>query len=87
MAFLRYTLNYLLYIVEICIIIEALLSWVPGGIGRNTFTMVLEKITEPFLYLGRRIQYALIPNSPIDFSPIVGFFIIRILRSLIAIIL
>lgn len=87
MAFLKYTLNCLLYIVEICIIIEALLSWLPGRIGRNTFTMALEKITEPFLYIGRRLQYAILPNSPIDFSPIVGFLIIRVLRNLIVIIL
>lgn len=73
----------ILRIVEIAIIIEVLLSWLPGGIPNNKFTVILSQITEPFLSIGRKIQGAIAPNLPLDFSPIIGFIIIDLLRVII----
>ncbi|AWZ48238.1 YggT family protein [Hathewaya limosa] len=71
----------LLYIIEVSIIIDALLSWVP--MNENKFTFIIREIASPFLYLGRKLQDRILPNSPIDFSPIVGLFTIGIIRMLI----
>lgn len=71
----------LLYILELCIIIDVLLSWIP--ISENKFTDMIHKISAPFLKPGRKLQYKYISNSPIDFSPILAFVIIRLIRQIL----
>lgn len=70
-----------LYIVEICVLIDVVLSWIP--INENAFTDLIHKISAPFLEPGRKIQDRLIPNTPVDLSPILALVIIRIIRSIL----
>ena len=75
--------NWLFYIMYGLLLIRVVLSWMPmfagGGLGSFIFAF-----TEPFLSPVRR----LIDRSPLggpgmmlDFSPIVSFFLLRLLHS------
>lgn len=84
---LEYTLNIVFRIIEISIIIEALLSWVPGVRPNNYYTDILGKITDPFLKVGRKFLGVILPNSSIDLSPIIVLIAIDILRVIARILL
>ncbi|WP_035290101.1 YggT family protein [Clostridium sp. KNHs214] len=72
----------LLTFLEYAIFIDVILSWVSAG-RENEFTRIVHIITEPLLRPGRELQQRLIPGLMIDFSPIIAFFIIGILRRMI----
>lgn len=82
-------MNYILYkifsllfvIMEYAIFAEIILSFVMRGV-ENKFTYFLHSITEPLLAPGRKIQEKIMPGLMIDFSPIIAFFIISILRKI-----
>lgn len=77
--------NLLFNLLEFFILIDVVLSWVYRG--RNNITDIIHIFTEPFLRPGRKIQDRFIPNTPLDFSPIIAIFIIWILRNVINVIL
>jgi YggT family protein len=66
-----------------------ILSWVPQG-SYNNFTRILRGFagtlhvfTEPFLAPARKLQWKLFSQLPVDLSPIIALFFIRIIRNLI----
>lgn len=71
---------------EGAIILDVILSWIMPG-RNNAFLDFLHIFTEPLMRPGRKIQEKLIPGLMIDFSPILAFFIIDMLREIIFIIL
>lgn len=82
MNYILYRIFSLLFVVmEYAIFAEILLSFVMRGV-ENKFTYFLHSITEPLLAPGRKIQEKIMPGLMIDFSPIVAFFIIAILRKI-----
>lgn len=74
--------NILFEVIEFSICIDALLSWIPMA-NNSIFSDVLHTITEPFLKPGRKIQEMIMPGLMIDFSPIIAFLIIGILRRIV----
>ncbi|MCM0650406.1 YggT family protein [Clostridium swellfunianum] len=83
---LRYALNLLFRFLEYAILIDVILSWVYRGRG-NMFIDILHIFTEPFMAPARKLQQRLMPMSMLDFSPIIAYFIISLLRRLVFVIL
>ncbi|WP_331253621.1 YggT family protein [Clostridium cochlearium] len=83
---MRFTLirifNMLFNIMEAAILIDIVLSFIGRGM-RNSFTELIKTITEPLLAPGRRIQEMIMPGLMIDFSPILAFFLISIMRRIV----
>jgi YggT family protein len=69
-------------IIELAILIECIASWIPQ-LRYNKFMDVVYAITNPILMPFRTLQDRLLSNSPIDFSPIMAFFVIDFIRQII----
>jgi YggT family protein len=67
---------------EYAIFIDVILSWVYRGRG-NVFIDILHIFTEPFMAPARRLQQRFSSASMLDFSPMIAYFILIILRSLV----
>jgi YggT family protein len=74
-----------LRIVEYAILARVIISWLPIQ-KNNRFIILLYQITEPILSPIRRIieRSPIGGNMMIDFSPIIAFLIISLLRNIIA---
>ncbi|ADK14135.1 MULTISPECIES: YggT family protein [Clostridium] len=79
---LAVAISLLFRFLEGAIILDVILSWVMQG-RSNAFVDFLHIFTEPLMIPGRKIQEKLMPGLMIDFSPIVAFFIIDILRGIV----
>ncbi|MFL0246731.1 YggT family protein [Candidatus Clostridium stratigraminis] len=75
-------LNYLFTLLEYAIFIDVILSWVYRGRG-NTLIDILHIFTEPFMAPARKIHDRLIPSTMLDFSPIIAYFMIAVLRYIV----
>lgn len=75
-------LNYLFTLLEYAIFIDVILSWVYRGRG-NTLIDILHIFTEPFMAPARKIHERLIPSTMLDFSPIIAYFLIAVLRYIV----
>lgn len=79
---LRVALELLFRFLEGAILLDVILSWVmPRRVGG--FIELLHVFTEPFMKPGRKLQQKIMPGLMIDFSPIVAFVIIDILRGIV----
>lgn len=75
----------LLRFIEIAILARVVISWLP--VSRDSqFIRLLYQITEPILAPIRRMieRSALGRNMMIDFSPIVAFLLIALIRNILA---
>lgn len=85
MSILLYkALNIILTIVEVLIFVRVIISWLP--ISRdNPLIVVLYQLTEPILGPIRNIiqKSAIGANLMFDFSPIVAWLLIRVIRMLV----
>jgi YggT family protein len=79
---IMYAVNILFRILEYAIFIDVILSWVYRGSG-NVFIDILHIFTEPFMAPARRIQQRFVQSSMLDFSPIIAYFILSVLRSVV----
>ncbi|BAF60006.1 MAG: YggT family protein [Pelotomaculum sp.] len=61
------------------LIVRILLSWVRHNPYQPVIRFIYE-VTEPFLSLFRRIVP---PVGPVDFSPIVAFFVLHLIRQVL----
>jgi len=78
------SLGIILSIIELLIFVRVIISWLP--IPRDTqLVRILYQLTEPILAPIRNIiqKSALGANMMLDFSPIVAWLIIRVIRMLI----
>ncbi|WP_343343569.1 YggT family protein [Terrisporobacter petrolearius] len=71
----------LLNILTWLIIIQCLMSWFPGARYSKVYE-ILSMFTEPLVGPIREILFRYI-DIPIDFSPIIAFFVISIVQRLI----
>lgn len=69
-------------LLEYAIFIDVILSWVYRGRG-NAFIDILHIFTEPFMAPARRLQQRFTSMSMLDFSPIIAYFILVVLRSIV----
>lgn len=74
--------NMIFSIMETAILIDILLSFMGRGV-HNSFTEIIKTITEPLLAPGRKIQEMIAPGFMIDFSPILAYFLISIMRKIV----
>lgn len=79
---LGYAANLLFNILEYAILIDVLLSWVYRG-RTNAFINILHIFTEPFMAPARKIQDKFISGGMLDFSPIIAYFILVVLRYVV----
>lgn len=79
---LRVALNILFNILEYAILIDVLLSWVYRGKG-NALIDILHVFTDPFMVPARKLQERLMPSSMLDLSPMIAYFLIRILHNIL----
>ncbi|AND85240.1 YggT family protein [Clostridium tyrobutyricum] len=79
---LAVALSLLFRFLEGAIFLDVILSWVMPR-GGNSFVNLLHVFTEPFMRPGRKLQQKLIPGLMIDFSPIIAFIIIDIIRGIV----
>lgn len=69
-------INYGLYIYMLAMVVYVLMSWFPGA-WESRFGQLLGRIVSPFLNLFHFIP----PILGIDFSPLIAFFVLDLLRS------
>lgn len=81
MFVLQRALLMLIGFLETLIIIHVILSWIYRG--NNELVRIINIFTEPLLLPGKKIQEKIIPDVPVDFSPIIAFFILGILEKFI----
>ena len=79
MLFLFNLINFLFTALEFAILIRVLLSWVRVD-PFNPLVRFLYQITEPILAPFRRM---IPPQAGLDFSPIIAFFALEILRRVV----
>ena len=79
---LSYAANLLFNILEYAILIDVLLSWVYRG-RSNAFINLLHIFTEPFMAPARKIQDRFITGGMLDFSPIIAYFMLVVLRYVV----
>ncbi len=67
------------------IILRAIFSWFRLNPQNNFFQLYLWllKLTEPALGKIRELQFRILPNSPIDFSPLLALFILNFLQKIV----
>ena len=80
-----YAINTIVSILNLCIIIDAFASWVPSLYANPTIAKILKTvhlIISPFINAARKIlsKISFFDGMPIDISPIVALFIIRVLH-------
>lgn len=74
--------DYLFRFLEYAIFIDVILSWVYRGRG-NVLIDILHIFTEPFMSPARKLQQRFTSMSMLDFSPIIAYFILTVLRTII----
>jgi YggT family protein len=75
-------ISYLLTFFELILLARVLLTWFPNIDRRNPIIQFIFDITEPIL---APIRNALPQTAMLDFSPIIVFLIIQVLRVVIGI--
>ncbi len=78
------SVNIILWVIEILIFARVIVSWLP--ISKDSqFLKILYQLTEPILAPIRNIiqKSAIGSNMMLDFSPIVAWLLIRVLRMLL----
>lgn len=79
---LQVAINMLFNILEYAIFIDVILSWVYKGRG-NVFIDILHIFTEPFMAPARKIHEKFVPSTMLDFTPIIAYFLIVVLRYIV----
>ncbi|MBP2031442.1 YggT family protein [Clostridium algifaecis] len=67
---------------EAAILVDVILSWIPGG-RNGRIAELVHVFTEPFMRPGRILQEKIMPGLMIDFSPIIALLILDIIRKIV----
>lgn len=79
---LKIAIGYFFELVEILIIVDALSTWFRPA--RSTqFSRTIGVIIDPILAPVHSLQQKIMPNSPIDFSPMLAILLLEILKGII----
>lgn len=71
-----------LSLVEFLVFVDALMSWVIKP-RSNQISRLIGTIIDPILVPCHKLQVKVMPNSPIDFSPLIAIFVIEFLKTII----
>lgn len=74
------------YIYSLLLLARIIMSWIPlpDNQAVNTVARFVDEVTEPYLGLFRRLlPMANIGGAGIDFSPIIAFFVLSLLRDVV----
>ncbi len=77
-------LHAIINLYELLLILRAIISWLPLGLD-NPFVSFLYSVTEPVLAPVRKLLFKIpaLQRIPIDFSILVVFILLSVLRSII----
>lgn len=78
--------NYLIWIIVALIVVDSLLSWIPGA-SRSRVGEIISTLVSPVLAPIRRLfmRFRFTHSSPVDFSPMVALLLLFLLQSIISI--
>lgn len=69
-------------LLELAILVDIVASWIPQIQG-NKFVVMIHSFIYPLLEPFRRLQDRIMPNLPIDFSPILLLIVLDIFKDII----
>jgi YggT family protein len=72
----------LLSFLQYAILADVIASWVLQG-RENGFTRILHVFTEPILVPGKKLQARLLPQLPVDISPLIALVIIEFVGTIL----
>ncbi|MBC5995980.1 YggT family protein [Romboutsia ilealis] len=84
MGIIGVALYRLLDLLIFVIFVQCIMTWIPGATQTKLYD-ILSAITDPIEEPIRSVLYRYI-NSPLDFTPIIAFFIIRLAQRAVFII-
>jgi YggT family protein len=76
-------LNMLFSLLEFAIIIDCISSWMPQ-FQDNKFIRLIHDFIYPLLEPLKRLQDKLMPGLPMDFSPIIAFALLNMIRKILS---
>ncbi|SHJ57315.1 YggT family protein [Tepidibacter formicigenes] len=75
-------LGYFVEFLELMILIRVIMSWVPNA-RYSRFYDIVYSLTEPILGPVRDLMFRYLNTGPIDFSPIIAYFLIKIVYQVL----
>lgn len=75
-------INTLFEVLKMAILVEVILSWVPNGRASKIWYAV-RAFTAPIMQPSEKINDKIFSGAPVDFSPIIAYFIISIIQRII----
>ncbi|SCH14629.1 YggT family protein [Romboutsia sp. 1001713B170207_170306_H8] len=81
MGTIGYALYRLLDLLLFIIFVQCIMTWIPGATQTKLYD-ILSTITDPIQDPIRSVVYRYL-NSPLDITPIVAFFLIRIVQRVV----
>lgn len=79
---IRLLLNLLIVVLQFAIMADVLLSWfLPNK--NNAFLSILRNITSPLYVPGKRLMEKFSSDLPFDFSPVIAYFLLDLVRRFI----
>ena len=85
MRVLANAMDFFLCLIEFLIFARCIMSWIVMIGGKNSFSSVLYELTELFLVPIRNLLNKIgLKNCFLDFSPIIAFFLIELLKIFFA---
>lgn len=83
MLILIQAVRYFFQFIQLLIIVRIVLSWVPNVNMYSPPVRFIYDATEPIMKPVRELMFRLINTGPIDFSPIIVFFLLQVVESAI----
>ncbi|MBZ4664058.1 MAG: YggT family protein [Caloramator sp.] len=80
---LRYAFFKFVNLLEFLIFLDALLSWVVPNRHNNQILRIIGIIIDPIKEPFYRLQFKLLPNTPIDFSPMLAILFLEFIKTII----
>lgn len=72
-----------IFFLQIMIVIRAVLSWLPSNVTNSLFGDIILKITDPILSIIYKVTNNRLVMERVDFTPLIAYFLLGILRTLI----
>jgi len=79
-------INTLFEVLKLAIVVEVILSWVPNG-RKSKIWYYVRSFTAPIMVPSEKINDKIFSNFPVDFSPIIAYFMISVIHSIVLVIL
>ncbi|WDC84070.1 YggT family protein [Caloramator sp. mosi_1] len=80
---LRYAFLRFVNLLEFLIFFDALLSWVVPNRHNNQIVRLIGVIIDPIKEPFYRLQFKLLPNTPVDFSPMLAILFLEFVKSIL----